>query len=73
MEGSYLYDSKFYVSKKGQASKKVFEYKVFGTRPEGGGKKMKEKFLGQVSFDLGNYMNKLGDIVQLTLLKTPFK
>jgi hypothetical protein len=46
MDGSYLYDSKFYVSKNGQADKKIFEYKVFGTRPDGNGKTRKEKFLG---------------------------
>ena len=73
MEGSYLYDSKFFVSKKGKADKKVFEYKVYGLRTEGNGKKQKEKFLGQVSFDLGNYMTKLGEIVELGLLKSPFK
>ena len=73
MEGSYLYDSKFYISKKGHADKKVFEYKIFGTRSEVKGKKQKEKLLGQVSFNLGDYMKQLGEIVELSLLKSTFK
>jgi len=53
----------FTLTKTAKPTKKLFEYKVFGTRPEGNGKAKKEKFLGQISFDLGNYMNELGELV----------